>query len=123
MLFFSIPEPVFIERKNLHLVCTGVISFLEWLQFCVPGAGRDEHSFNCAGHHGLGSCDAAMGGVECNWCLKSWPQGSRMFSCRECNADACLECAVRHLESCETRISCERASCSLGAASTPEDEP
>lgn len=107
----------------MYLERIGVISFLEWLQFCVPGAGRDKHSFNCAGHHGLRSCTAAAGGVECNWCLTSWPQGSRMFSCRECNADACLKCAVRHLESCETRISCERSSCSLGAASTPADEP
>ncbi|CBN79417.1 conserved unknown protein [Ectocarpus siliculosus] len=87
----------------------GVISFLEWLQFCVPGPGRDPNSFNCAGQHGLQSCAAPADDTTCNWCGSKWPAGSRMFSCRECDCDACLECAILHLQSCDTRIFCERA--------------
>ncbi len=97
----------------------GVISFLEWLQFCVPGAGRDPNSFNCAGRHGLRSCAAPADGTACNWCDKTYPKGSRMFSCRECDCDACLECAVAHLERCDTRIFCERLPAGGGGGSSP----
>lgn len=97
---------------------------MEWLQFCVPGAGRDEDSFNCAGRHGLSSYNTRTEGVNCKWCAKTWPKGSRMFACRECDCDACLECAVSHLEICNTRISCERLGTpSCGLCVPPAEEP
>lgn len=101
----------------------GVISFVEWLQYCVPGPGCDKDSFDCAGRHGLRSYSTAINGVSCNWCENLYPVGSKMFACRECDCDACLECAISHLQSCTTRISCERAgssSCSL--CPPPEEE-
>lgn len=104
---------------------TGVISFVEWLQFCVPGPGRDKDSFNCAGRHGLRSYSTAIDGVACNWCEGLYPVGSKMFACRECDCDACLECAIAHLQFCTTRISCERvgsSSCSLCPAPEEEEE-
>lgn len=94
-----------------------MISFLEWLQFCVPGPGRDETSFNCAGRHGLQSCAAAADDTLCGWCKKPWPRGARMFSCRECDCDACLACAVLHLETCSTRIFCQRGAADISSTS------
>ncbi|CAN0403047.1 unnamed protein product, partial [Hapterophycus canaliculatus] len=48
--------------------------------------------FNCAGRHGLRSGRALADDTACNWCGTLFPKGSRMFSCRECDCDACLEC-------------------------------
>lgn len=86
----------------LFLLCraAGSISFQEWLEFMESPVGRDQHTFNCAGLHGLKEFKVP-GEIGCEWCEQVIPMGSRALGCRLCDCDACLDCAALHMSTSE----------------------
>lgn len=59
-------------------------------------SGRDHHSFNCAGQHGLKEY-SVLGDIGCDWCGAVIASGSTAFGCRLCDCDACADCAASHV--------------------------
>lgn len=58
-----------------------------------PDAG-DPFLFNCPDAHGLIAFKIPTLGWSCSVCVKSLPQGSRAFGCRQCNYDVCTDCGL-----------------------------